>query len=60
MGVYINEDLTKYRNELIRKARMMVQLKYIKNVWSSDGTILVRNGDEDVRRITSEVLCPVF
>ena len=54
MGVYINEDLTKSRNELIRKARKMVKLKYIKSVWSSDGTILVRNGDEDVRRITSE------
>ena len=48
MGVYINEDLTKSRNELIRKARKMVKLKYIKSVWSIDGTIFVRNGDGDV------------
>ena len=54
MVVYVNEDLTKSRNELIRKARMMVKLKYIKSAWSSDGTILVRLGDEAVHRITSE------
>ena len=54
MGVYVNEDLTKSRNELIGKARRMVKLKYIKSAWSSDGTILVRLGDEAVHRITSE------
>ena len=55
MVVYVNEDLTKSRNELIRKARMMVKLKYIKSAWSSDGTILVRLGDEAVHRINRKM-----
>ena len=46
VGVYINEDLTKPRNKLLLKARKMVKTKLLKSAWSSDGNILVRDGEE--------------
>lgn len=41
MGVYINEDLTRQRSQLLRKARKMVKNKNLMSSWSSDGTILI-------------------
>ena len=54
MGVYINEDLTRQRSQLLRKARKMVKNKNILSSWSSDGTILVRDLNDIVHRIQSE------
>ncbi|MES9879442.1 MAG: hypothetical protein ABW185_00995 [Sedimenticola sp.] len=41
-GVYVNEDLTKYRAELLYEARQLVKAKKIAGAWSSDGTILIK------------------
>ena len=60
VGVYINEDLTKPRNKLLLKARKMVKTKLLKSAWSSDGNILVRDGEEEKHRITSESDLAVF
>lgn len=54
MGVYINEDLTRQRSQLLRKARKMVKNKNLLSSWSSDGTILVRDLHDVVHRIQSE------
>ena len=51
--VYINEDLTKFRNELLYQARKLVKAKCLLGAWSADGNILVRD-DNKVHRITSE------
>lgn len=50
--VYINEDLTKYRNDLLYQARKLVKSKCLLGAWSADGTILVRD-DKKVHRVTS-------
>lgn len=54
MGVFINEDLTKPRIQLLRKARIMVKASLMKSSWSSDGTILVRDHADAVHRIISD------
>lgn len=41
-GIYVNEDLTKYRAELLFNARQMVNSKKIAGAWSSDGIVLVK------------------
>ena len=47
--VYINEDLTHYNLQLLKHAR--TQANGVKSAWSSDGKILVKNGDDDIFRI---------
>ncbi|MEW8545260.1 MAG: hypothetical protein AB2693_17185 [Candidatus Thiodiazotropha sp.] len=54
MGVYINEDLTRQRSQLLRKARKMVKNKNLVSAWSSDGTILVRDLNDIVHRIQGD------
>ena len=41
-GIYVNEDLTKFRSELLYKARQMVNSKKIIGAWSSDGIIHIK------------------
>lgn len=52
-GVFINEDLTKSRSNLLLKARQMVKHNNLKSAWSSDGNILVRDIRDVKHRITS-------
>ena len=40
--VFISEDLTKRRSELLYKARLLRKSKQISQCWSADGRILVR------------------
>lgn len=42
-GVFINEDITKPRSQLLFKARKMVKSNLLKNAWSSGDNILVRD-----------------
>ena len=51
-GIFINEDLTRYRSELLRTARGLVRSKKIDSAWSFDGRIFIKcnNGS---RRIVS-------
>ena len=59
-GVFINEDLTKPRNQLFLKARKMVKSGLLKSAWSSDGTILVRDLLDSKHRILAEADLAVF
>jgi hypothetical protein len=52
-NVYINEDLTQTRFQLLRKALSLKKERHVKKVWTTDGRILVRTLDERVHRITS-------
>lgn len=54
MGVFLNEDLTKLRMDLLYKARVRVKSKFLKGAWSSDGTILVKDNADVVHRISCE------
>lgn len=53
-GVFLNEDLTKPRMNLLYLARVKVKGRYLKGCWSSDGTILVKDNEDKIHRITSE------
>ena len=59
-GVFMNEDLTKSRKELLMKARRMVKNNLMKSAWSSDGAILVRDLSDTKHRILSESDLAVF
>ena len=52
--VYINEDLTHYRNDLLYQARKLVKSKCLLGAWSADGNILVRDDDKKVHKVTCE------
>jgi len=44
--IYINEALTTTRSKLLYEVRQFVKEKKIKNVWTKDGQILVRNKED--------------
>ena len=52
-GVFLNEDLTKFRLDLLYKARGLVRSARIKGACTSDGTVLVKDGSDVVHRIIS-------
>lgn len=54
-NIFINEDLTKYRAEILRSARNLVKNKNsnVVNAWSSDGRIYIKAADGTRRHISS-------
>ncbi len=50
-GVFVNEDLTQFRSELLYEARQLVKAKKIAGAWSSDGTVLVKTVNDEVTTI---------
>lgn len=52
--MFLNEDLTKMRMDLLYKARIRVRSLCLKGAWSSDGMILVKDNSDNIHRITSE------
>ena len=44
--IYINENLTQRRQELLAKARKMRKAKYFVRVWTVDGKVFVRKTEE--------------
>ena len=42
-AIWFNEDLTKTRSELLFRARKAKKQGQIEGVWTSDGTVLVKN-----------------
>ena len=60
--VFINEDLTILRSQLLYEARRRVKSKQLKSAWSSDGTILVKHIDDNgtVARVTCESDLPAY
>ena len=58
-GVYINEDLTKFRSGLLYSGRKLVKARRIWGAWSPNGTILLKDNDNIVHRIVKpEDLAP--
>jgi hypothetical protein len=57
--IYVNEDLTKNRSNILFKARMLVKAKKLESAWSSDGTILIKVNEGSIKRIqhSSELDC---
>ena len=45
-GIYINENLTPRRQELLAKARKMRKAKKLVRVWTEDGKLFVRKTEE--------------
>ena len=50
-GVFVNEDLTKFRSGLLFNARSLTKIELLKGAWSSDGNILVKDMNDKVHRI---------
>ena len=55
-NVYINEDLTKQRSELLFKARKLQKDKdsHVSQAWSWDGRIFVKDVDDECQLISDE------
>ena len=53
--IFINENLTQYRQEILAKARKMKRANKIYRVWTVDGKIFVRKTEESRPRRISEV-----
>ena len=51
-GVFVNEDLTKFRSGLLYDARRLTKVSLVKGAWSSDGNVLVKDNDEKVHRVS--------
>ena len=49
--IFINEQLTKKRSELYYEARKLVKARKVKQAWTYDGRVLVRNNDDKVQPI---------
>jgi exosome complex exonuclease DIS3/RRP44 len=53
-GIFINEDLTKFRSNLLWKARQMKRDKRLNDCWSYDGRIVVKNFQNKITTIFTE------
>ena len=49
--IFINEQLTKKRSTLYYEARKLVKARKVKQAWTYDGLVLVRNNDDKVQPI---------
>ena len=54
-GVYIIEDLTNHRNDILYKARQRLKSHSIKYAWSHDGIILIKDNNYTVYKIYQEM-----
>ena len=52
--IYVNEDLTKIRATLLWRARRGKQENKIKDCWSSDGNVLVKDSKGTVKSVRNE------
>ena len=53
-GVYVNEDLTKFRSGILFDARKLTKERRIYGAWSSNGTILLKDNFENVHKIVKD------
>ena len=51
--VFINEDLTAFRSNLLYQARQLKKDKQIEDCWSWDGNILIKNRAGKIMQIHS-------
>lgn len=52
-NIYVNEDLTRKRSNLLFKAHELVKSKHFIGVWSSDGKILVKDNKSKLHRVSN-------
>ena len=52
-GVFLNEDLTKTRDNLLYQARRLLKNRQLNGAWSYDGSILIKDLHNKVIRISS-------
>lgn len=52
-SVFISEDLTKHRAQLLYKARTLKRASKILGAWSKDGKVLVMDRDRKIHQITN-------
>jgi len=52
-NIFVNEDLTQYRNIVLYQARKLVREERLEGAWSSDGTILIKDNKDGVHRINT-------
>ena len=52
-GVFLNEDLTRKRSNVLFEARKVVKADCAKGAWSADGKILIKDFTDKVHRLTS-------
>lgn len=52
-GVFLNEDLTRKRSNVLFEARKVFKADRAKGAWSSDGNILIKDYADKVHRLTS-------
>lgn len=54
--IYINEDLTKFRSDLARDARLMKKdpTTKVKGTWTFNGNIYIETENEDIIKITNK------
>jgi len=53
-GVYINEDLTRRRSELLYKVRQLKKAKRISDCWSTDGRVVIKDHRNKINVVMSE------
>ena len=53
--IFVNEHLTKNRSELYYETRQLHKKGKIKQTWTQDGRILIRNNDDRVQQILSRI-----
>ena len=51
-GVFINEDLTKCRSNLLFEVRQLYKSAQLKGAWSADGNILVKDNSDKIQRVS--------
>ena len=51
-GVYVNEDLTKFRSGILFDSRKLAKERRIYSAWSSNGTILLKDNSNTVHKIS--------
>lgn len=51
-GVFVNEDLTKCRSNLLFEARQLYKSGQLKGAWSADGNILVKDNSDKIQRVS--------
>ena len=52
-GVFLNEDLTRKRSNVLFEARKVVKADCAKGAWSADGNILIKDFTDKVHRLSS-------
>ena len=58
--IFINEDLTRTRAELLFKARNGKRNKHITDCWTFDGVIRIKDLDGNINRVTNQQQLDVF